>query len=83
MHEAEPFAVAEEGYDGIEGVEDTVKGYAFVPIQAGADGIDQNPGYPLLKVFSGQHPHAYNAEGSGEGVWNGNGAVGEIVQDEI
>ena len=83
MHEAEPFAIAEEGYDGIEGVEDAVEGYAFIPIEAGADGIDQYPCYPLLEVFAGEHPHAHYAQGSGEGVGNGDRAVGEIVENEV
>lgn len=83
MHESEPFAVAEEGDDGIEGVEDAVERDALVPVKAGAYGIDQDPGYPLLEVFTGEHPHAYNAEGCGEGIGDGYGAVGEIVENQI
>ena len=83
MHEAEPFAVAEEGYDGVEGVEDAVEGDAFVPVETGTHGIDQYPGYPLLKVFAGEHPHAHYAQGSGEGVGDGDSAVGEIVENKV
>ena len=83
MHQAEPFAVAEEGDDGVDGVEDGVEGNAFIPVEAGADGINQDPGYPLLEVFTCQHPHAYNAQGCGKGIGNRNGAVGEISQYEI
>ena len=83
MHEAEPFAVAEEGNYGIEGVEDAVEGDAFVPVETGTHGIDQYPGYPLLKVFAGKHPHADYAQGRGKGIGNGDSAVGEIVEDQI
>ena len=78
-----PFAVAEEGYDGVDGVEDGVERNAFVPVKAGADRIDHDPGYPLLKVFAGEHPHADYAHGCSEGIGNGDGAVGEIIEDEI
>ena len=83
VHEAAPFAVAKEGDDGVEGVEDAVEGDAFVPVEAGADGINQYPGYPLLEVFAGKHPHSYYAQGCGEGIGNGDSAVGEIVEDQI
>ena len=83
LHEAAPFAVAEEGDDGVEGVEDAVEGDAFVPVEAGADGIDQYPGYPLLEVFAGKHPHSYNAESGSKGVGDWDCAVGEIVENQI
>ena len=79
MHEAVPFAVAEEGDYGVEGVEDAVEGYAFVPVEAGAYGIYQDPDYPLLEIFAGEHPHAYYAQRCSEGIGDGDGAVGEIV----
>ena len=83
MHEAVPFAVAEEGYDSVDGVEDAVEGDAFVPVEAGTDGIDQYPCYPLLEVFAGEHPHSDYTQCCCEGIGYGNGAVGQIVQDEI
>ena len=80
MHQAAPFAVAEEGDDCVEGIKDAIERDAFIPIQAGADSIYQYPGYPLLEVFAGQHPHAYYAQRSGEGIRDGDRAVGKIVE---
>ena len=83
VHKAVPFAVAEEGDYGVEGVEDAVEGDAFVPVEAGAYGINQDPDYPLLEIFAGEHPHAYYAQGGGEGIGDGDCAVGKIVEDHI
>ena len=83
MHQAEPFAVAEEGYDGVNSIEDGVEGDAFIPVKASADGIDQYPCDPLLEIFAGEHPHSDDAHGRSECIGNGDGAVGEIVEDEV
>ena len=83
VHKAEPFAIAEEGDNSVDGVEDSIEGYAFIPIETGADGIDQDPDYPLLEIFTGKHPHAYYAQGGGEGIGDGDCAVGKIVEDQI
>ena len=83
MHKAEPFAIAEEGDNSVDGVEDSIEGYAFIPIETGADSIDQDPDYPLLEIFTGKHPHAYYTQGCGESVRNGNSTVCEIVKNQI
>ena len=83
MHQPTPFAVAEEGYDGVEGVEDTIEWNPFIPIETGAYGIHQYPCEPLLKILPRQHPHAYYAQGCGEGVGDGHSAGGPRVQYQI
>lgn len=83
MHEAEPFAVAAEGDDCVDGVEAGIEVYSFIEVKADAYGVDGNPYGPLLDVFAGEHPHAYDAEGSGEGVGHGDGAVGEIFENQV
>lgn len=79
MHQPPPLTIAEESDDGVEGIKDAVERNPLIPIQAGADGIDKNPGNPLLQVFSRQHPHSDDTQGRREGIRDWDCAVGEEI----
>ena len=80
LHKSAPFGVAEEGDDGVNGVEDGVEGAVLVDAKAHGDGVDGYPRPPLLDVLTGKHPHCHYAEGRGEGVEKGHCTVGARQQ---
>ena len=72
----EPLAVAQDGHDGVEGVEAGREGDLLVDIKDGADGIDDEPQQPLLGILLSQGPQGNHTQGGGEAVAQGDAAVG-------
>ncbi len=75
-HEASPFGVTEDGDDGVAGVEDGIKRAILVHVQAGTYRVNEYPCYPLLDIFTGEHPHCHYAQCRGECVVVGHCTVG-------
>ena len=76
----EPLAVAEDGHDGVDGVESGVEVDAFVDVETGTHGIHEHPHNPLLDVFARQGPGGNDAHCRGESVGIGHVGVGEKHQ---
>jgi hypothetical protein len=63
-----PFPPSEYSNNGIYGIEHGIEIYLLVDIEPAAYDINDKPYPPLLSEFSCEHPHAYNAQGRGEGI---------------
>lgn len=72
----EPLAVAEDGHDGVEGVEARCERYLLVDVEHSADGIHDKPQEPLLGILLRQSPQGDHTQGCGETVAHGDAAVG-------
>ncbi len=83
FHHLTPLEVAEDGDDDIQAIETRLEGDVLVKVQPTGDHIHHNPYEPLLQVFPGQGPDAHDAQGGGEGVEDGDGAVGKTRQQEV
>ena len=83
LHQLPPLEVAKHRDDDINPVKAGLEGDVLVEIEPAGDHVDDNPDEPLLEVLARQGPDAHDAQGGGEGVEDGDVAVGEPGEQEI
>lgn len=77
FHHPFPFEVTKDMNYCIKSIQSCREIKVFVNIEPCTDNVHHNPCPPLFYIFTCQHPHAYDTEGSGERIKPGYTTVGE------